>query len=169
MNSDSVRAGTGADPSERIEARRAIAATPSEIFPVLTSPQGHVAIDASGMLQSASGEPVGAVGDSFTVHMDREALNDYPLGLYDVTVNIVAFEQDREIAWRVGGQLELGHVYGYRLEPIDDATMVTSYCDWSTVEDSWKPIFPVISVTNLQATLGILARTVAPGRARPGA
>ena len=115
------------------------------------------------------GEPVSAVGDTFVVHMDREALNDYPLGLYDVTVSIVAFEQDREIAWTVLGGLDIGHVYGYRLEPIDGGTMVTSYYDWSTIDDSWKGIFPVISATNLQATLGILARTAAPGASRPGA
>ena len=28
----------------------------------------------------ADGEPVNAVGDSFVVHMDREALNDFPMG-----------------------------------------------------------------------------------------
>ena len=60
-------------------------------------------------------------------------------------------------------------MYGYRLEPIDGGTMVTSYYDWSTIDDSWKGIFPVISATNLQATLGILARTAAPGASRPGA
>ena len=32
------------------------------------------------MLMSASGDRVGAVGDEFVVHMDRDALNDYPLG-----------------------------------------------------------------------------------------
>ena len=47
---------------------------------VLRDPAGHVAIDSSGMLMSASGAPVAAVGDTFVVHMDREALNDYPLG-----------------------------------------------------------------------------------------
>src|ERR1700694_2352381 len=35
------------------------------------------------MLMQATGEPVTAVGASFVVHMDREALNDYPMGLYD--------------------------------------------------------------------------------------
>ena len=41
------------------------------------------------MLQDADGDPVRAAGDSFVVHMDREALNDYPqLGKYDVTVEI---------------------------------------------------------------------------------
>ena len=157
--------------SERIEVQRAIAAPPADIFRVLSDPQGHVAIDSSGMLMSASGEPVKAVGDRFTVHMDREALNDFPLGLYDVDVRIVALEPDREIAWTVEGQLNLGHVYGYRLEPIEAGTLVTSYYDWSGIEDQWRQanIFPVIPEGALRATLGILARVVAPGRPRPAA
>ena len=155
--------------SDRIEVQRTIPAQPSAVFRVLCDPQGHVAIDSSGMLMSADGEPVGAVGDSFVVHMDREALNDYPLGLYDVTVEIVTFEPDRELAWTVHGQLDLGHVYGYRLEPVAEGTLVTSYYDWSGAEQAWKDaaIFPVIPESALRATLGILARTVAPGKPRP--
>src|SRR5499427_8018943 len=154
---------------ERLEVQRAVAASAGEIFAVLTDPRGHVAIDSSGMLMAASGDIVAAVGDTFVVHMDREALNDYPLGLYDVTVEIVTFEPDREIAWTVHGQLELGHVYGYRLEPVEEGTLVTSYYDWSAVEQSWKDaaIFPVVPESALRATLGILARTVAPGKPRP--
>ncbi len=118
---------------------------------------------------SASGEKVQKVGDSFVVHMDREALNDYPLGLYDVTVKIVTFALDEEIAWVVEGRLNLRHIYGYRLSPIDEGTLVTSYYDWSGIEQSWRDanIFPVIPESALRATLGILARTVAPGRPRP--
>jgi GrpB protein/Polyketide cyclase / dehydrase and lipid transport len=157
--------------SERIEVKRAIAAEPAAVFSVLRDPKGHVAIDSSGMLMSATGDPAGAVGDTFVVHMDREALNDYPLGLYDVTVTITAFEQDREIAWTILGQLrpQIGHVYGYRLEPIEQGTLVTSYYDWSDIDPVWKEraIFPVISEGALRATLGILARTVAPGVPRP--
>ena len=147
--------------SERIEVPRLIPAEPAAIFAVLCDPQGHVAIDSSGMLQSAEGEPVRAVGDQFVVHMDREALNDYPLGLYDVTVNIVTYEQDREIAWTILSALNIGHVYGYTLEPAEGGTLVTSYYDWSMIEDDWKKIFPIISEGALRATLGILARTVA--------
>jgi hypothetical protein len=155
--------------TERLEVQRAIAASPAVIFQTLTDPQGHVAIDSSGMLMGASGDRVTAAGDTFVVHMDREALNDYPLGLYDVTVKIVQYEPDREIAWTVEGRLNLGHVYGYRLEPIEAGTMVTSYYDWSGVEQNWKDaqIFPVVPESALRATLGILARTVAPGQARP--
>jgi Polyketide cyclase / dehydrase and lipid transport len=158
--------------SERIEVGRAIDAEPAAIFAVLRDPQGHVAIDSSGMLQSAEGDPVSAVGDSFVVHMDRESLNDYPeLGRYDVTVSISAYEPDREIAWTILGRIrpQIGHVYGYRLEPADGGTLVTSYYDWSGIDPRWREagIFPVISEGALRATLGILARTVTRGGA-PG-
>jgi hypothetical protein len=99
--------------------------------------------------------------------MDREALNDYPLGRYDVTVTITTFAPDREIAWTILGQIRppIGHIYGYLLEPTADGTLVTSYYDWSSISADWKEagIFPVISEAALRATLGILARTVARG------
>jgi hypothetical protein len=149
---------------ERIEIQRLITAEPSSIFAVLSDPNGHVAIDSSGMLMSADGDPVSAVGDSFVVHMDREALNDYPMGLYDVTVTISKFELDREIAWTILGQIrpQIGHVYGYRLEPVEGGTLTTSYYDWSEIDPVWREagIFPVISEGAIRATLGILARTV---------
>ncbi len=156
--------------TERIETHRTIAASASDIFAVLCDPQGHVAIDSSGMLQDADGDPVTAVGDCFVVHMDREALNDFPqLGRYDVTVTIRAFERDRLISWTVLGQIRppIGHVYGYRLEPTDDAaaTVVTSFYDWSDIDPKWREakIFPVLSEGALRATLGILDRAVRRG------
>ena len=160
---------------QRIEVDRAIAAEPAAIFEVLRSPGGHVQIDASGMLMSSTGEPASGVGDTFVVHMDRDSLRDFDLGEYDVTVVMTEFEQDREIAWTIDGQIQppIGHVYGYRLEPIEGGTRVTSYYDWSDLHENYREmaadIFPVISETNLRATLGILARTVAPGARRPGA
>jgi hypothetical protein len=161
------------DVPERIEVQRPIAADAAAIFAVVSSPEGHVQIDASGMLMSSTGDPATAVGDTFVIHMDREALNDYPLGLYDVTVEIVTYEQDREIAWTIVGQIkpQIGHVYGYRLEPIEGGTLVTQYYDWSNIDEAWRKadIFPIIPESALRATLGILARTVAPGRPRPGA
>src|SRR3954451_4816366 len=151
--------------TERMEVQRLIPADAASIFAVLRDPQGHVVIDSSGMLMDATGEPASAVGDSFVVHIDREALNDYPMDLYDVTVVIQTFELDREIAWTIEGQLNIGHVYGYMLEPTDAGTLVTSYYDWSGITQDWKDagIFPVIPESALRATLGILARTVVRG------
>src|SRR6202035_223596 len=111
--------------TERIEVQRTIAAPAADIFAVLSDPQGHVAIDASGMLQDADGDRAQAVGDSFVVHMDREALNDYPMGKYGPP---------------------MGHIYGYRLEPADGGTVVTSFYDWSDIDPQWRDanIFPVV-------------------------
>ena len=65
-------------------------------------------------------------------------------------------------------------VSGFNTNPGDDTsedggTLVTSYYDWSAIRQSWKDrnVFPVIPESALRATLGILARTVARGYARP--
>jgi hypothetical protein len=147
---------------ERIEVARTIPVDAGRIFALLGDPKGHVTIDSSGMLMDSTGEPATKAGDEFVIHMDREALNDIPMGLYDVTVHITAFEPGREIAWTILGQLNIGHIYGYRLEPAENGTLVTSYYDWSTITPEWKAanIFPIIPESALRATLGILDRTL---------
>ena len=153
--------------TERIEIQRTIAASPADIFALISDPHGHVTIDASGMLMDATGERVRRVGDQFVVHMDREALNDFPLGKYDVTVEITKFVPDEEIAWTILGQIspQIGHIYGYRLEPGAEGTLVTSYYDWSSIHPVWRErnIFPIISEATIRASLGILARTLSTG------
>lgn len=153
--------------TDRIEVQRLIPAPAETIFGVLCDPQGHVAIDATGMLQDADGAPVTAVGDTFVVHMDREALNDFPMGKYDVTVSIREFEPNRRIAWTILGQIrpQIGHVYGYHLEPAEGGTLVTSFYDWSQIDATWREagIFPVISENALRGTLGILDRAARRG------
>src|SRR5882724_8099409 len=143
--------------NERLEVQRTVAADPATIFRLLCDPHGHVAIDSSGMLMDATGDPVTAVGDRFVVHMDREALNDYPMGRYDVTIVITTFVPDREIAWTIHGTIDppIGHVYGYKLEPVEGGTRVTSYYDWSQIGENWKElgVFPIIPETALRTTL----------------
>ena len=152
--------------NERFEVQRTIPADPATIFSVVSSPEGHVAIDASGMLQDASGDPAGAVGDTFVIHMDRESLGDLPMGKYDVTVTITGYEQDAFLTWEVSGENfpSIGHYYGYRLEPVDGGTVVTSIYDCSNVDEKWKPEgrWPIVPESALKATLGILERTVRP-------
>ena len=147
----------------RHEVSRVVPADAATIFAVVSSPAGHVAIDASGMLQSHTGEPAKAVGDEFVIHMDREALGDVPMGKYDVTVTITGYEQDRFVTWEVSGEgfPSIGHYYGYRLEPNDDGTTtVTSIYDWSAVDEGIRSYWPVVPLSALKATLGILERTV---------
>ena len=152
--------------SERIEVQRFIPAEPAAIFEIVRDPYGHVAIDGSGMLQDATGEPASAVGDTFVIHMDRESLGDFPMGKYDVTVTITAYEQDRFITWEVSGEgfPSIGHYYGYSLEPVEGGTQVTSIYDWSAVTEDFKAsgLWPIVPESALKSSLGILERTVCP-------
>ncbi len=132
---------------------------------MLADPAGHVDIDASGMLLGTDGGPVTAAGDRFTVHMDREALGDRPLGRYDVEAVITRFTPDVEIAWTVEGRRvrpHVEHIYGYRLAPAEGGTLITSYHDWSEGAEEWRRrlVFPVVPESALRAALGILERTV---------
>ncbi|HEY2832845.1 MAG TPA: polyketide cyclase [Sporichthyaceae bacterium] len=161
--------------TDRFEVSRIIPADASAIFAVLCDPRGHLAIDSSGSIMSVVDEkPVSGVGDTFGLKMHREAINDLPLGRYDVTVVITKFEQDQEIQWTVESPLidtPIHHFYGYRLRPTEDGTEVTSYYDWSQV-GAWQDReipglgvvrFPIIPEATLRNTLGILERTVVQG------
>lgn len=153
---------------KRFSVTRTIPVAAAEVFAALRDPRGHLAIDASGMLQDVEGDPVTAVGDRFVVHMDRAPLNDIPqMGRYDVTVVITEYEHDRHIEWTIDGTIQppLRHIYGYELEPDGDATRVTSYYDWSQVDPERieSSVFPVIPEVGLRATLGILDRTLRLG------
>jgi hypothetical protein len=145
---------------DRVEVSREIDASVEVVFAVLRDPRGHVEIDASGMLQWSDDEPISAEGDTFVVHMDREALNDRPLGKYEATNTVTAYEQDRLIEWTPS--LEHGYRFGYRVEPSEGGCRATSYCDWSRRRLAGHPTagFPLIDAKTLRAGLGILARTV---------
>ena len=156
---------------QRIEVQRSIPVPASVIFSILCDTDGHVQTDASDMLMSSEGSLVTQVGDTFLVHMDREALNDVPLGQYTVSIRITAFQRDREIAWTIEHPLidpPMGYVYGYILEPLDSGTLVTSYYDWSIAHEVHRSRinFPVIPEASLRATLGILSRTVTRATAK---
>ena len=157
--------------TDRMSITRRIAAPVERIFALVSSPQGHVDIDGSGMLVATDdADTPRAVGDTFEMHMDREPLGDLPLGRYTVCNTVTVFEQDREFAWTVGavGRTPIGHVYGYRLEPVDEATTdVTSYYDWSAISDKWRErvSWPVVPKEMLEASLDNLER-LATGPAR---
>ena len=154
--------------TDRAEATRPIPAPPAEVFRVITDPRGHVAIDASGSLLSAPpSPPITAVGDTFVIDMDREALGDRPMGLYQSLCTVTQIEADRLFEWNVkligDARPPIGHVYGYTLsDNRDGTTQVTTYCDWSGVPAKYKPegVWPIVPQTALRATLGILERTI---------
>ena len=154
---------------DRVSATRRIAASATDIFGIVTDPAKHVDIDGSHMLVTApDAKPLHAVGDSFIVDMDRDALGDLPLGKYTVRNVVTQMNPDRLLEWTVGGldSAPLGHVYGYELTPAGSGeTDVTLYCDWSGFD--WESVpeamrsqlrFPVVPKMALITTLEKLDR-----------
>ncbi len=152
---------------ERISATRRISAPAATIFAIVTDPAGQVAIDGSHMLVAASDAArLEAVGDAFSMDMDREALGDLPMGEYTVLNTVTKFEQDRVLEWNVGSAERgpFGHVYGYALDPVDEhMTDVTSYCDWSGISDVLReriahwPVVPKMALITTLEKLDALA------------
>ena len=141
------------------------------IFGIISDPNGQVAIDGSHMLVTApDAKPLVAVGDSFVMDMDRDALGDLPLGQYSVLNIVTKIEPDRLLEWNVGSAERgpLGHVYGYELAPAGaDATDVTSYCDWSGISDAVRervkfPIVPKMALISTLEKLEQVATSSAP-------
>lgn len=142
---------------------RRIAAPAATIWAIVSDPNGHVAIDGSGMLEAAvDAKPVAAVGDTFDMDMDRTPLNDIPgLVKYKVRNIVTALEPGRLIEWTVGGidNPPVGHVYGWQLEPAgDDATVVTHYCDWTGISDKMRSArpWPVVPLEMLEGSIAKL-------------
>jgi uncharacterized protein YndB with AHSA1/START domain len=122
----------------QVSASRSIAAPAAKIFQVLADPANHPALDGSGMLRASARQPgPSRVGDTFTMAMYLPELGDYLM-----LNRIIAFEQDRRIAWEptpgdavASRNAELpvgasqGYSWGFRLEPDGDATVVTEVFD----------------------------------------
>jgi hypothetical protein len=151
--------------SERISATRRIAAPASKIFQIVSSPDGHIQIDGSGMLEASPGaRPLTAVGDTFDMDMDRTPLNDIPnLVKYNVRNTVTQFVPDRLIEWTVGSadRPPLGHVYGWQIEPVSDTeSEVTNYCDWTAIAQATKDRrpWPVVPVEMLEKSVQNLDR-----------
>jgi hypothetical protein len=157
---------------QRVSATRRIPVASSVLYSIVSDPRGHVDIDGSGMLEAADdATPLTAVGQTFEIAMDRTPLNDIPgLVKYRVCNTVTQVEPGRLIEWTVGGagQPPLGHVYGWKLDPVSDSeTDVTNYCDWTNITPELRarrPDWPIVPVAMLEASVARL-EDVAKGRA----
>jgi uncharacterized protein YndB with AHSA1/START domain len=103
-----------------VSVSRTIPATPEEIFDILSDTEGHVAIDGSGTVKDAVGAQRLEMGSKFGMKMR--------MGVpYRIKNTVVEYEPNRLIAWQHFGK----HRWRYRLEPVDDGTLVTESFDWS--------------------------------------
>jgi hypothetical protein len=147
--------------AERIAASQTVAATPAQVFRIVTDPAMHVEIDGSGMLEAAPGaRRVKAPGDVFEMAMDREALGDQPMGKYTSVNTVTRIVPDELLEWNVGlpGQGPFGHVYGWEITAVGpDETTVTNYCAWPDIPDYAREHFPIVPLSMLEKSVENLA------------
>ncbi|HEY5385262.1 MAG TPA: SRPBCC family protein [Acidimicrobiales bacterium] len=157
---------------ERIAASRTVAASPAEIFLIVTDPTMHVEIDGSGMLEAAPGSRrVEAPGDTFVMDMDRDSLGDQPMGKYQSVNTVTRIVPDELLEWSVGlpDKGPFGHVYGWEIAAVGPGeTMVTNYCEWPDIPEFARPHFPIVPLAMLEQSVDNLAALLARRTTSPG-
>ena len=150
---------------DRVSATRRVAAPAGELFQIVSTPSGQVAIDGSGMLDAPpDDEQLTRVGQTFDMDMDREPLGDIPnLKKYQFRNTVTQIIPDHLVEWTIGfgDHPPFGHVYGWLLDPVNDAeTDVTNYCDWSNASEEMRSgvTWPVVPVAMLEKTVENLDR-----------
>ena len=168
---------TTADPSTpdtgtRYAVTRTIAAPPEAVFALLADPARHHETEPTDWVRSSLEEdpaPLTEVGQVFGIEMFHENAH----GRYDMHNRVIAFAQDRTIAWEPGqygpdGELGTGGwTWRYDLAPAGGAdggpaTEVTLTYDWSAVPDPLQKEFglPPFPPSFLEESLAALERAV---------
>jgi len=118
---DAPTAPTDAPPERVVRAIRFVPAEPQAIFDLLAEPSKHSLIDGSGSVKGAldSAPERLELGSKFGMSMK--------IGVpYRMTNEVVEFEEPSLIGWRHTG----GHVWRYRIRPVDGGSEVTEEFDW---------------------------------------
>ena len=111
-----------------VTASRDIAAPAGTIFALIADPAQQPRWDGNDNLaEAAPGQRVHAVGDVFVMTNRNGGVRDN---------HVVAFAEDREIAWRTAphGERPPGHQWGWTLAPLEDgSTRVTHTYDFTAL------------------------------------
>jgi uncharacterized protein YndB with AHSA1/START domain len=156
--------------AEQFVAKRTIAASPAEVFAVLTDPTRHQDTEPGDWVRDAvTTEPITGVGQVFVMNMFLEAAG----GAYVVHNVVTEFQPDRAIAW-APGQLDDdgnhdpgGWWWRYDLTPTGAGTDVTLTYDWTDTPQSFRDEvggMPVFAAQFLDDSLAALDRAVTVGR-----
>lgn len=153
---------------ERYVVTRTIAATPAEIFAILSDPSRHKDTEPGDWVRDAvDTEPITGTGQIFAVNMFLERLG----GPYVMHNLVTAFEQDGTIAWSPGRLDDAGNhqpggwTWRYDLAPNGTGTDVTLTYDWSGTPQQFRDSvrrMPPFGVQFIEDSLDALGRSVAP-------
>lgn len=152
--------------AERFVVTRTIAATPDEVFAVLSDPSRHQDTEPEDWVRGAvDSAPIIGTGQMFVIDM---YLDDFG-GPYVMHNLVVAFEPARSIAWspgwldRGGRHQPGGWTWRYDLAPDGAATAVTLTYDWSGTTQQFRDLvgsMPPFGVDYIEASLAALERAV---------
>ncbi len=111
---------TSGDDDRVVRGIRFVPAQPQAIFDLLADPAQHATIDGSGSVRSTHDDAPErlALGTKFGMSMKQGVP-------YKITNEVVEFDEPSLIAWRHMG----GHIWRYRLRPVDGGTEVTEEFD----------------------------------------
>ena len=147
---------TTPDDDKVVRGIRFVTADPQAIFDLLADPAQHASIDGSGTVRasdSAAPERLG-LGTKFGMSMK--------LGVpYKITNEVVEFDEPSLIAWRHMG----GHIWRYRLRPVEGGTEVTEEFDWRPSKSGLAMKLtgaPKRNAKAIEATLDRIAAQFAP-------
>ncbi|MEH6796650.1 MAG: ATPase [Rhodococcus sp. (in: high G+C Gram-positive bacteria)] len=145
---------------------RTIAASPAQIFAVLTDPDRHQDTEPGDWVRSAvDTDRITALGQVFAVNMFHELAG----GHYVVHNLVIAYVQDRTIAWLPGARTDDGSVdhggwwWRYDLAAADQGTTVTLTYDWTDTPEVTRAHvggLPAVPEAFLDASLAALASSM---------
>ena len=146
-----------------ITVSRTIDASTQDVFDVLTRPDRHAELDASGFVVSdEKSDRITATGQVFRMNMTGEHMG----GDYQTDNTVTGYDPNHLVAWQTApaGNEPPGWEWVWRLEAQgSDATEVTLTYDWSKVTDPavlQQVSFPLVQQSQLEQTLDQLASAV---------
>jgi hypothetical protein len=145
---------------------RTIAATPPEIFAILSDPSRHKDTEPGDWVRDAiDTDPIIRTGQIFAINMFLERIG----GPYVMHNLVTEFEQDRAISWAPGRLDDAGNhqpggwTWRYDLAPNGAGTDVTLTYDWSATPQKFRDEIgnpPPFELQFLEDSLGALDRCV---------
>jgi uncharacterized protein YndB with AHSA1/START domain len=148
---------------DKITVERTINAPSDAVFDVLTNPDRHKELDASGFIQAvAKGDRISGVGDTFRMDM----AGDHMGGEYQTDNHVVGYDPNRLVAWKTApaGTEPKGWQWVWELESQgSEQTLVRHTYDWSQVTDEAllaKGLFPLVGQEQLEDSVQRLDQAV---------
>lgn len=127
-----------------ISAETRVAASPEEIYALISHPARHHELDGGGTVVSLRG------GDTHRVHVGDQFTQNMKLGIpYTMTSTVILAEENRALAW----QMPAGHIWKWEIFPQDDGT-----CLVRETLDSTGVKLPAGLGQKIYKTLGMYSR-----------